>query len=406
MRGDAGTVGGIAMLLADIIRTVTRTQALLLAILALASVLPAAVRAQAAHQEQVPIVLGQSCVLSGPSKNLGLELRAGLLAAFSKVNDDGGIGGRDILLVSRDDGYEPDRAVRNTRAFIQDESIFMLIGEVGTPTSNAVLPLVEQYKIPFFAPFTGAEILRQPFRQYVINVRASYYQEMERLASYLIEKKKIKKIACFYQDDSYGLDGLKGIELALARRGLQLVSKGSYERNTVAVLRGLTDVLQADPEAVVLAGTYSACAEFIKLSKARTSKRLLYCNISFVGTDSLKNTLGRYGSDVIVSQVVPYPFDTEVPLIHEYTDAMEKYQHDAPISFTSLEGYMAGKLFAQIATLVPGELTREKFIATMEQVGTFDLGGVTLQFGPQDHQGMDTIYLTEINPDLKKVVKE
>ncbi len=379
---------------------------MMVAILAFASALPAGVRAQAVHTEQVPIVLGQSCALTGPSKNLGLELRAGLLAAFSKVNDDGGIGGRDILLVSRDDGYEPDRAVRNTRTFIQDESIFMLIGEVGTPTSNAVLPLIEEYKIPFFAPFTGAEVLRQPFRQYVINVRASYYQEMERLASYLIEKKKITKIACFYQDDSYGLDGLKGIELALARRGLRLVSKGSYERNTVAVLRGLTDVLQADPEAVVLAGTYSACAEFIKLSKTRTSKRLLYCNISFVGTESLKDALGRYGSDVIVSQVVPYPLDTEVPLIHEYTDAMEKYQHDAPISFISLEGYMAGKLFAQIATMVPGELTREKFISTMEQVGTFDLGGVTLQFGPKDHQGMDTIYLTEINPDLKKVVKE
>ncbi|MGB5231312.1 MAG: ABC transporter substrate-binding protein [Desulfoprunum sp.] len=394
------------MFLAGVIRTVVRTRAMMVAILAFASALPAGVRAQAVHTEQVPIVLGQSCALTGPSKNLGLELRAGLLAAFSKVNDDGGIGGRDILLVSRDDGYEPDRAVRNTRTFIQDESIFMLIGEVGTPTSNAVLPLIEEYKIPFFAPFTGAEVLRQPFRQYVINVRASYYQEMERLASYLIEKKKITKIACFYQDDSYGLDGLKGIELALARRGLRLVSKGSYERNTVAVLRGLTDVLQADPEAVVLAGTYSACAEFIKLSKTRTSKRLLYCNISFVGTESLKDALGRYGSDVIVSQVVPYPLDTEVPLIHEYTDAMEKYQHDAPISFISLEGYMAGKLFAQIATMVPGELTREKFISTMEQVGTFDLGGVTLQFGPKDHQGMDTIYLTEINPDLKKVVKE
>jgi len=117
---------------------------MMVAILAFASALPAGVRAQAVHTEQVPIVLGQSCALTGPSKNLGLELRAGLLAAFSKVNDDGGIGGRDILLVSRDDGYEPDRAVRNTRTFIQDESIFMLIGEVGTPTSNAVLPLIEE----------------------------------------------------------------------------------------------------------------------------------------------------------------------------------------------------------------------------------------------------------------------
>ena len=376
---------------------------MVLALVLLFSAHSSDIPAQTPQEEKTPILLGQSCALTGPSKNLGLELRAGLLAAFSKVNDEGGVDGRDILLISRDDGYEPDRAVRNTKAFIQDEAIFMLIGEVGTPTSNAVLPLIEEHKIPFFAPFTGAEVLRQPFRKHVINVRASYYQEMERLAAYLIDKKKIRKIACFYQDDSYGLDGLKGIELALARRGLSLVAKGSYERNTVAVLRGLTDVLQADPEAVVLAGTYSACAEFIKLSKARTSKKLLFCNISFVGTESLKNALGRYGSDVIVSQVVPYPQDTELPLIHEYTDAMGKYQHDAPISFTSLEGYMAGKLFAQIVAKVPGELTREKFIATMEQVGTFDLGGVTLQFGPMDHQGMDAVYLTEINPDLKKV---
>jgi branched-chain amino acid transport system substrate-binding protein len=353
--------------------------------------------------DTTPIILGQSCALSGPAKNLGLEMRAGLLAAFSKINDEGGVKGRDIVLLSRDDGYEPDMAVKNTLDFINTEKVFMLIGEVGTPTSNAVIPLVEQYKIPFFAPFTGAEFLRDPFRKYVINVRASYFQEMEKLASYLVEVKKIRKIACFYQDDSYGLAGLEGIERALKKRGLDLVSQGSYERNTVAVLRGLTDVLKAEPEAVVLVGTYSACAEFIKLGKARTTKDLLYCNISFVGTESLQATLGRYTSHVIVSQVVPYPGDNTIPLIREYTAAMRKYQHDAPVSFTSLEGYIAGKLFFQISSAVPGELERESFISTMEQIGTFDLGGVVLQFGPGDHQGMENIYLTEINPTVKKV---
>ena len=352
-----------------------------------------------------PIVLGQSCALTGPAKNLGLEMRAGLLAAISKINDEGGVKGRDVVLISRDDGYEPDRAVKNTRDLINNENVFMLIGEVGTPTSIAVIPLVEQYKIPFFAPFTGAEFLRVPFRKYVINVRASYFQEMEKLASYLIDVKKIRKIACFYQDDSYGLAGLEGIERALKKRGLGLVSRGSYERNTVAVLRGLTDVQNGDPEAVVLVGAYSACAEFIKLSKARTAKELLYCNISFVGTESLRATLGRYGSNVIVSQVVPYPKDTSIELIHEYAEAMKKYQHDAPVSFISLEGYIAGKLFYRIASAVSGVLQRESFISTMEQVGTFDLGGVILQFGPGDHQGMETIYLTEISPNVKKVLE-
>ena len=349
------------------------------------------------------LVLGQSCALSGPAGNLGLEMRAGLLAAFSKVNDEGGVNGRDIRLISRDDGYEPDRAIHNTRLLVQEDNVFLLVGEVGTPTSEAVVPLIETWKVPFFAPFSGAEFLRVPFHKYVINVRASYFQEMEKLASYLIDDKKVQKIACFYQNDSYGFSGLEGIERALKKRGMKLVSKGSYERNTVAVMGGLRDINRAAPEAVVLVGAYSACAEFIKLSKSKIKKRQIYCNISFVGTESLRKALGGYGRDVVVSQVVPYPHDSGIPLVSEYMEAMGKYQHDYPISFISLEGYIAGKLFSQIAKTIPGELTRENFISTMETTGTFDLGGLVLHFSPTDHQGMETIHLTEISPALQKL---
>ena len=365
-------------------------------------IIPASARATDTRT-RLPIILGQSCALSGPAENLGLEMRAGLLAAFSKINDEGGVDGRDIILISRDDGYEPDRAIRNTRELVQDENVFMLIGEVGTPTSEAVVPLVEEWKIPFFAPFTGAEFLRVPFRKYVINVRASYFQEMERLVSYLTQVKKIKRIACFYQNDSYGFSGLKGMEIALKKRGMSLVSKGSYERNTVAVMGALRDINRADPEAIILVGAYSACAEFIKLSKSKIKKKQIYCNISFVGTKSLQKALGGQGRDVIVSQVVPYPEDSEIPLVKEYTEAMGKYQHDYPISFISLEGYIAGKLFFQITRSVPGELTRESFISSMEKTGRFDLGGLVLEFGPGDHQGLETIYLTGISPTLQKI---
>lgn len=350
-----------------------------------------------------PIVLGQSCALTGPAKDLGLELRGGLLAAFSKVNEEGGVNGREILLLSKDDGYEPDRAIRNTLELINDNHVFMLIGEVGTPTSKAVIPLIEKYGIPFFAPFTGADLLRNPFRKYVINVRGSYYQEMERLVSYLIDHKGLRRIACFYQNDSYGYAGLNGIKRALHRRGMELVSTASYERNTVAVIGGLDEIHAAEPEAVVLVGTYAACAEFIKLSKNKYGRDLIYGSISFVGTESLKETLGGYGQGVIVSQVVPLPTDRQVPLVREYERAMRKYQHDVPLSFTSLEGYIAGKLFARIAREVPQPLTREKFIETMHRVGHFDLGGVVLTFSADDHQGSDAIYLTSIYPEIEEL---
>jgi branched-chain amino acid transport system substrate-binding protein len=350
-----------------------------------------------------PLLLGQSAVLSGPAQNLGLEMRAGLLAAFSLINDNGGIKEREVVLLSRDDGYEPDKAVKNTRELIFDDHVFALIGAVGTPTAKAVVPIVNEARIPFFGPFSGAEILRSPFQPYIINVRASYYEELEKLAAYLVDDKKNRRIACFYQNDSYGYDGLRGIEIALAKRGMKLVSQGSYERNTVAVMGALQDIYAVKPEVVILVGAYAACAEFIKLSKIKVGGNIVFCNISFVGTESLRGVLGGYGRDVVVSQVVPYPNDTDIALIQEYKRAMTKYQHDSPIGFTSLEGYIGGKLFGEIARSVEGELTREKFITTMEEVGKFDLGGLVLQFGPKDHQGMDAIYLTTIYPAVRKL---
>ncbi|MBU1567059.1 MAG: ABC transporter substrate-binding protein [Proteobacteria bacterium] len=361
------------------------------------------ITAAMATESSRPLVLGQSAALSGPAQNLGLEMRAGLLAAFSLINDHGGIKGREVVLLSRDDGYEPDIAVRNTRAFIADDQVFALIGAVGTPTAKAVVPIINEARIPFFGPFTGAEILRSPFQPYIINVRASYYEELEKLASYLVDNKKFRRIACFYQNDSYGYDGLRGIEIALAKRGMTLVSQGSYERNTVAVMGALQDIYEDRPEVVVLVGAYAACAEFIKLSKNKVGGNITFCNISFVGTESLREVLGGYGLDVVVSQVVPYPNDSDIELTREYKRAMAKYQHDSVISFTSLEGYIGGKLFGEIARAVEGELTREKFIATMEAVGKFDLGGLILQFGPKDHQGMDAIYLTRIYPAVRRL---
>lgn len=350
--------------------------------------------------QEPPLLLGQSCAMTGPAKNLGLEMRAGLLAAFAQVNEAGGVNGRRIQLISLDDSYEPDRAVANTIHLINEYNVFLLIGEVGTPTSRAVLPLVQRYKVPFFAPFTGDELLRTPFNPLIINVRPSYYQEMEAITRYLVDKRHLKRIACFYQNDTYGLAGLNGLQLAMKRRNMSLVAQGSYERNTVAVMGALQKIARERPNAIVMVGTYSACAEFIKLYKAKVQDSPLFCNISFVGTESLYNELGNYGENVIVSQVVPYPMSDTLPILKEYRAAMHRYQHDAAISFTSLEGYLAGRLFAKVAEMIPEKLTRENFLLTIEKTGVFDLGGLVLKFGENDHQGLDEVYLTTIYPSI------
>ena len=344
----------------------------------------------------VEILFGQSCALTGPAGDLGTNMRAGLEAYFSTVNEKGGVNGRKVRLISKDDGYEPERAIKATRELIEEDKVFLLIGEVGTPTSKAVVPIAEKARVPFFGPFTGAEFLRNPFKKYVINVRGSYYQEMERLAQYLVDKTGLKKVACFYQNDSYGQAGLNGIKLALERRGMELVATGTYERNTVAVKSGLLKIRKANPDAVVMVGAYKPCAEFIKLAKKVGMKDTIYCNISFVGTSSLKKALGEQGEGCIISQVVSFPFDESVLLVAEYHAAMKKHQPTVTPGFVSLEGYMVGKLFCMAAKAVKGDLARENFITAIQKTGIFDLGGVVLHFGPNDHQGMDQIFLTII----------
>ena len=342
------------------------------------------------------ITIGQSCALTGPAGALGTGMRAGLQACFDQINAQGGINGRTIRLISKDDGYEPDRAIKNTRELIDNDKIFMLIGEVGTPTSKAVVPVAEAARVPFFGPFTGAEFLRNPYKKYVINVRGSYYQEMERLAEYLVDTLGHKSIACFYQNDGYGQAGLTGIEKAMQRRNMELCATGTYERNTTAIKSGLLAIRRAKPDAVVMVGAYKPCAAFIKQAKKVGMKDTIYCNISFVGSEALRKELGDAGEGCIISQVVKYPWDTSVPIVKEHQDAMKKYQPKANAGFVSLEGYMVGKLFCETIKQIPGEPTREKLIETIGRIGSFDLGGITLHYGPNDHQGMDEVYLTII----------
>lgn len=345
------------------------------------------------------ILLGQSCALSGPAQALGAGMRAGLLACFSEINEDkGGVHGRKIRLISLDDGYEPIKAIKNTRRLLDKEKVFLLIGEVGTPTSKAAVPIAIQAKSPFFGAFTGAEFLRNPYQRYLINLRSSYYQEMEALIKYLADHKGLKKIACFYQNDGYGQAGLEGIRIALKKRSMELVAKGTYVRNTVAVKKGLLKIRKADPEAVVMVGAYKPCAAFIKLAKSKKvgMEDAIFCNISFVGTEALRNELGPDGEGCIISQVVQSPWNNEFPIVREYAKALKKHQPQAKTSFVSLEGYMVGKLFCLAAEATGENLTREALIDSFSRIRDFDLGGVKLHYGPEDNQGMDEIFLTII----------
>ena len=315
-------------------------QIFILSIVSLFVVLPAS------GQE---IKVGQSAALSGPTQFLGKHFRIGLMSFFTKVNKEGGVKGLTISLETKDDKYEPVLTIKNTEALIRSD-VFLIIGEIGTPTSKVAVPIIEQKKIPFLFPFTGAEFLRNPVKKYIYNYRASYYQETEALVERMTKDLGIKKIAAFIQNDAYGEAGLAGIKKALAKRNMSLAAEGRYKRNTMALIKGFKKVESASPDAVIMIGAYKPCAGFIKLAK-RKNKNWVMANVSFVGSKAILKELGALGDKVVISQCVPFPFDVSVPIVKEYQTNLKAYDKNAGVGFVSLEGYIAGKLLFEILSI-------------------------------------------------------
>ena len=344
------------------------------------------------------VLFGQSAPLEGPASALGQGMRRGILAAFNSANRAGGIHGRTLKLISRDDAYEPDRSILQTTKLIQDDKVFALIGAVGTPTSKAAQPIATAANVPFIGPFTGAGFLRDPKLTNVINVRASYDAETEAWIKHLTEDLKIKKIAIFYQDDAFGRAGLDGVKAAMAKRGMELAGEATYERNTVAVKTALITLKHAEPEAVVMVGAYTPCAEFIKLAR-KISFNPVFVNISFVGASALAKELGPDGQGVIVSQVVPFPWDTSLPVVADYQTALKAEDPQAQADFVSLEGYLVGRLATAALEKTGPDPSREGLLATIKAAGTFALGGLVMNFGPDKNDGLDEVFMTVIQAD-------
>jgi branched-chain amino acid transport system substrate-binding protein len=273
--------------------------------------------------------------------------------------------------------------------------VFSLFGYVGTPTSNAALGLVNQHKVPFIAPFTGAELLRTPVNPYVFNVRASYYQETAALVQRLLDKGK-RKIAVFHQDDSYGQAGLDGVRLAMDRNGLAIIATGTVERNSTNVADAVKAISATKPDGVILVSAYASCAEFIRQAKASGLKDTEFLNVSFVGSKALVNDLWLDGQGVVVSQVVPFPADEAIPIVAEYT-RISRYFSDLVVpSYGSLEGFIAAKVLVEGLQRTGRELTRERLVRALDSIQNLDLGGFQLSWSPDDHGGSNFVDITVI----------
>ncbi len=347
------------------------------------------------------VVFGQSAAFSGPAQQLGINMNLGIMAAFEEANRNGGVHGRTLELTTRDDAYEPEAAIINTQALINDEQVFSLIGAVGTPTSRSATPVAAEADIPYVAPFTGAGFLRDDDWDNIVNLRASYAQETEEMVERLTTDLGVTRIAVMFQDDSFGRAGYNGALAALERRGMDLVATGVYPRNTTAVKSGLLDLRLGNPEAVILIGAYQPVAALISWAR-HIGFDPIFMTVSFVGSNALADELGSGGQGVYVTQVIPFPTDLSNPVVASYTAALAAYDPEAEPGFVSLEGYIAGRLAIAGLEGCGVDLTRDCFLENILGAGQFDIDGFSLDFGNEDvrtvdNQGSDAVFLTVID---------
>lgn len=342
------------------------------------------------------IILGQSAAFTGPAAQLGIQFHQGAKVWFDQINAQGGAAGKTIEIKTLDDGYEPSRCVENTQKLI-DAEVFALFGYIGTPTSLAALPLVKKSQIPFIAPFTGAMGLREPQLKNVFHLRASYNDETALIVKQLTNL-GLKKIAVFYQNDSYGKAGLDGTVLALGQLGLKPVAQATVERNTVAVDEAVKTLMAAAPDAIVQISAYKSCAAFIKAAR-KAGFGGTFFNVSFVGTQALADELGKDGAGVVVSQVVPSPYNSMRQISREFLSAL-KQTSGVQANYSSMEGYLAARLFTEgLEHQVSRPVTREGLSRGMENLGNYSMSGFDLRLSPGNHVASKFVELSMLTGD-------
>jgi branched-chain amino acid transport system substrate-binding protein len=345
------------------------------------------------------IVLGQSAPFSGPAAQLGEQFKRGAMLYFDRINAKGGVNGRTIELRSLDDGYEPDRCKANTDKLIKD-GVFALFGYIGTPTSLAALPLATAAQVPFIAPFTGAQALREPFNRFAFHVRASYFDETAEIVKQ-VTSIGAKRVAVFHQNDSYGKAGLDGVLRALKPLNLEPAALGTVERNTVDVAAAVTSIVAGKPDAIVLISAYKSCAAFIREARKAGFGGTFY-NVSFVGTKALADELGADARGVVVSQVMPYPYSPATPLSSEYLAAGKAADGDRfEPNYSSIEGFVAAKTFSEAAKRISGTPSPEALITSLESLRELNLGGFFVDFSAAKHTGSRFVDLTILSADGK-----
>jgi ABC-type branched-subunit amino acid transport system substrate-binding protein len=355
------------------------------------------------------IVLGMASPFTGANRELGRAMRTGVEAAFAEVNAAGGIHGRTLRLVTVDDGYEPSRTAPAMRQLVEQDRVFAVVGNVGTPTAAVSIPYCLDRKVVFFGAFTGGDLLRkQPPDRYVFNFRPSYSEETRAAVRWLVNVRRVPpaRIAVFSQDDEFGESGYRGAAAQLRALGAdpERMVRVRYRRNTADVAEAIATLRARarDVDAVVMVATYKAAAAFVR--KARDAGlSFTATNVSAVDANALAEDLvasgARYAKDVMVTQIVPLP-TARAAAVMRYQEALAAHAVGERPGFVTLEGWIVGNLLAEGLRRAGRDLDTEKLVAALEGIRDLDVGiGAPLAFSPAEHQASHKVWGTALQPD-------
>jgi len=343
------------------------------------------------------ILIGSCSALDGPSKFLGVETVTGAKAYFSMINDEGGVNGRRLKLISADDSYDPAK----TQAcfdHLMNEKVFAMGFFVGTPTAVKYVPMADNAKIPLIGLFTGAQTLYVPLRHWVVNVRASYFDETREQVDGMWKTLGYKRIGVIYPDDAFGAAVLDGVKTALKAHGAEPAAAASYQRQTSLAGAAIDTVRASNPEAVVIVGPANTVAPIIKQAHSKGWKPL-FVTVSFVGTDELISEAGQDAEGAVITQVVPPYYMTEQKSVALYRRELGKYFPSEQPNFVSLEGFVDAMVMVEGLKRAGKDLTREGLIRAIESIHDHDMGlgpQLKLNYSAKEHKGFDHVIPTVI----------
>jgi len=367
--------------------------------LALGLALPAA-HATEAGVTDTEVLIGQPSPLTGPLADLAPDILNATKAYFDGVNEKGGVHGRKLRMLVIDDGYVVDNTVKVVKHMLDKEPVFALMNMTGTSNVAAVLPLLEKANppLPLIAPFTGADLMRLPPINHVFNIRASYGDETEKIVQHLTTL-GTKRIAVLWSNNGFGKDGLAGVEKALEKRGMKVYANAPIEQNASDTDKAVAALHDSRPEVVVMITAGAPTVSFIKAYN-KVRKGMQFYTLSVMGNQATLRALGPDGVGVVVTTVVPFPWDVTHPLAREYRAAMQKSGF-TNLSFLGFESYINAKVLVEGLRLAGKDLTRRKFVDAMANLKRLDMGGFSVGFGKELRQGSRYVGLTIVSPGEK-----